>query len=289
MTNVIRLAVLPFLFTVFAGAAARQSEIHYAGNTSPASITPTFDNGYLAVYDRRGDLLVYGPDGSLAFSYSPPENSYVSNAAVDVDGSAAVAVAGDQHMNGRISLLTPSGKQLRLIEMENYIPAGVCFAPDHSIWVIGGPFEPESSTSNYEILRHYSVEGEELGRYLPRSSFPAGRQPLHVVIGHWMLRITEGRIGVFLNHGEQAFWVETDMMGKKTGRWPVDPNYHVGAFSGGAVYAETASGLVKLDRQSGQWRIASNPGAAHLLGAYRGDLVFMPRGENSITFVTPGP
>jgi hypothetical protein len=101
----------------------------------------------------------------------------VSNAAVDVGGSAAVAIADGQQQSGRISLLDPRGKQVRFIEMENYVPIGVCFAPDHSIWVIGGPAELDGP-KNYEILRHYSAEGEELGRYLPKSSFPEAGKPL---------------------------------------------------------------------------------------------------------------
>ena len=249
---------------ILPGAADSQPkpEVFYAGDITPASITPTFENGYLAVYDLDGAALVYAPDGSLAFRFSPPhKGASVVNVAVDVDGVSAFAVEGPRG-RGAISIVDPKGVQFRWIDTDDYVPSGLSFAPDHSLWTTGSKPEVLSAGElpEYEILRHCSQDGRELGRYLPRSSFaeefPAGSgiSPSHVIVGLWESRVAGGRVGVGLAGRDGHLWVETDMSGREAGRWRLEG--HPSAITAdGTVYAATGKGILALDRGSGQWRL----------------------------------
>jgi len=281
--------------SILAVAAAPEAkrEVFYAGDITPANCTPTFDNGYLAAYDQDGGVLVYALDGSLAFQFSPPrQNASVVNVAVDVDGVAALAVEGPPGRGG-ISIVDSKGVQIRWIDTGDYVPSGLAFAPDHSLWTTGSKPEVflDTALPEYEILRHYCGDGRELGRYLPRSSFaqefPAGSgiSPSHVIIGLWQLRVAAGRVGVLLAGKDNHLWVETDMSGGEAGRWRMDG--HPSAITAdGTVYAATPKGILALDRRSGQWK----PTALHvpdgiLLGAEGAQLVFHIRGEKRLVWV----
>ncbi|HXN47584.1 MAG TPA: hypothetical protein VN893_13140 [Bryobacteraceae bacterium] len=280
-----------------AAAPDAKREVFYAGDLVPANCTPTFDNGYLAAYDLDGGALVYAPDGSVAFRFPPPrENAFVVNVAVDVDGVAALAVEGPPGRGG-ISIADSKGVQFRWIDTGDYVPSGLAFAPDHSLWTTGSKPEllSDRELPEYEILRHYSQDGRELGRTLPRSSFaeefPAGSgiSPAHVIVGLWELRVAGGRVGVILAGRNGHLWVETDMSGGEAGRWRMEG--HPSAITAdGTVYAATAKGVLALDRASGQWR----PTAVHvpdgiLLGAQGAHLVFAIRGEKHLVWVAPTP
>ena len=282
------------LILPIAAAPEAKREVVYTGEITPANCVPTFDNGYLAAYELGGAALVYAPDGSLAFRFLPPrEHAFVVNVAVDADGVAAFAVEGPPE-RGAISITDPKGAQIRWIDTGDYVPSGLSFAPDHSLWAIG--WKPEAVTDaalpEYEILRHYSGDGRELGRYLPRSSFaeefPAGSlsSPAHELVGLWELRVAGGRIGAHFS-ARKGLWVETDMSGGEAGRWPLD---HDGApraiTADGTVYAQTAKGILALDRASGQWKTtAVHVPNGSLLGAQGAQLVFMIRGENRLLWV----
>jgi len=76
---------------------AESRDVYYQGALAPRSIGPTFDKGYLVVYDRDHKIDVYAPDGSPLYSVSAhvPKADWVNfeNAAVDTDGTLAGAVA----------------------------------------------------------------------------------------------------------------------------------------------------------------------------------------------------
>jgi len=282
-----------------AAAPGAKREVFYAGDITPASIAPTFDNGYLAVYDLDRAAPVYAPDGSLAFRFLPPHGS-VHNVAVDVDGAAAFALANlGPNDRGGISIANPEGVQIQWIDTGDYVPSGLSFAPDHSLWTIGWKRELSSGPElpQYEILRHYSRDGRELGRYLPRSSFavefPVGgpHPPTIGWTGGWGLRIAGGRIGACLLVGRKGLWVETDMSGKELGRWPLDPDGSPNAITAdGTVYASTPRGILALDRSSGQWKpTAVQVPNGILLGAQGAQLVFAIRGEKRLLWLPAKP
>ncbi len=78
-----RFCLLLLLATALASGQMR--DVHYRGSLTPLHITPTFDHGYLTVYDHDPDLDVYAPDGSLMYrtSAQAPDGSHarIGNAA----------------------------------------------------------------------------------------------------------------------------------------------------------------------------------------------------------------
>src|SRR5579863_4818586 len=86
------------LLTIFVLPLVVQArDVYYQGDLAPLNILPTFDKGYLAVYEREHTIALYGPDGTLAYRAMPqvPGAKWtdVMNAAPDNDGSVAIAVA----------------------------------------------------------------------------------------------------------------------------------------------------------------------------------------------------
>ena len=75
--------------------AAEARDVYYQGDLTPLNIVPTFDNGYLVVYDQN-KINVYAPDGSPVYSASSQVQSAhwagIQNAAVDTDGTLVAAV-----------------------------------------------------------------------------------------------------------------------------------------------------------------------------------------------------
>ncbi len=111
-------------------ASAQIHDVHYQG-LAPLHIMPTFDHGYLVVYDRDQSVDVYASDGSLRYKASVhgPDGSeaWIQNAAVDADGTLAVTVkyppschvAGlglIQLHHGGIAIFDQSGVQTRVID-----------------------------------------------------------------------------------------------------------------------------------------------------------------------------
>jgi len=63
-----RLCVLLFLSGGL--AVAQTHDVHCQGSLTPLNVTPTFDHGFVVVYDRDHTIDVYAPDGSLRFKAS---------------------------------------------------------------------------------------------------------------------------------------------------------------------------------------------------------------------------
>ncbi len=232
---------------------------------------------------------MYGTEGQVAFQFVAGDREMVTSAAVDTDGTAAVAV--EYHQRGeahRIYVLDQKGATRRVIETANYLPANVSFAPDHSIWASGTVLGPnDAPQAEYEILRHYSLEGQELGRHWPKSLFP-GPDPASPAIGRWRLRVAGDRVGAFFIPGGRAgLWVEGDLEGKVLGRWRVNPDAMPAAFApDGSIYAQLGGGgVAKLDHGTGLWKPVAVSGAGVLIGAQGADLVFWQRGGNSLQWV----
>jgi len=283
-----RLLSFILLAAGLAGATDPPATVQYPNDIRPANIVPTFDNGYLVAYGLGPQVAVYGRDGSPAFRYAPPANASVHNVAVDTDGWAAAALEfhdGRVPDRGGIGIVDRTGAPVLTIELEEYVPYGVAFAPDHSVWSIGGRMLLSNAAApDYEMLRHYSREGRELGRYLPRSSI-AATDSAHQIVGISMLRIAGGRVGAYLHHREpkDALWVETTLDGKEIGRWSANLNGFPSALTADReVYAQTVSGVMMLDRASGQWKATAISGPGPLIGSDGRDLVFLVRTGNSV-------
>ncbi len=287
--------------------SAEPREVYYQGLLAPQSITPTFDKGYLFVYnfDR---IDAYAPDGSPMYSISTqvPNAKIVNiqNAAADTDGTTVAAVeysrdGTSRTMGGGIALFDRSGKQTRFFDTGRYWPTQVGFAPDHTIWTLGWRGDKASrETDDYFILRNYSQDGQEIGAFLPRSSFEPEPDPIGPMIGMWELRITNDRIGAVFyasstlepcQSRRPMQWIEADLKGKVLGRWEVGAEWLPRAFTqSGALYTQNGDAVLVFDRATKAWRrVAGSPGG-DLLGADGDNLVFEAKGTSTLRWVPAG-
>jgi hypothetical protein len=213
------------LSTVTAGPDSARVVYYRADTLTPMNITPTFDNGYLAVYDRD-DVAVYAPDGMLVYRIKIPYASRIPNVAVDTDGTAGAAVNSSIAGGSAILVFDRQGSQTQRINTGGLLPSFICFAADHSIWVTGRQAQRRAAdTAQFFILHHYSRNGRELGAFLPRSTFPGDEEPATDIVGISGLRCNGDRIGATLSmngYRTKALWVETDLNGNEVGRWSVD-------------------------------------------------------------------
>ena len=271
------------ILAIPAAATAADSVIVVQGNISPLNIVPTFDHGYLAVYEDGG-FSVYAPDGSPAMKIA----TRAENVDMEPDGSVAAAIFVNTPgpRTGSIWIFNPDASVVSKIATGTYLPSHVCFAPDHSIWTLGN--EERQSPGNYAdyfLLRHYSRSGELLGQFLSRSSFPAEAHGGQVMVGLWNLRIAGGRIGALMrNAGEKmrSLWLESDLQGQETGRWITSGGTPAAMTESGAVYAQNSEGISVLDRATGSWKRVPLSSSDILLGAEGNNLIFAVRGMNRI-------
>ena len=228
--------VLVCLMACAAGKAANgaRREVTFAGTPpcdSQHCSVMWFDHGFLfssgdptqgprellSAWDRSG-RLVY--EARIGFPDGTPSN--IGIGAADGDGTVAMPVS-DSDSNGRgqdrrggVAILDPRGKQVRFIDTGAFVPGSVCFGEDHSLWVGG-----DLGAWDYALIRHYSRDGELLGGFFPRSSFPYFSPPAAFGVT-WMLA-APGRIGFLTFSGDATYtpeWVEFDRTGRETGRWP---------------------------------------------------------------------
>jgi len=282
--------------------AAEARDVYYQGDLAPLNIVPTFDKGHLVVYDRDHKINVYAPDGSPLYRAAAqvPNTDWadIQNAAVDTDGTLVGAIRysrAKRTSGGGIVLFDRTGAQIRFVDTGLYLPTQVCFAPDHSIWTVGwqGP-EAIGKNEDYFILQNYSQDGQQLGAFLPRSSFDAEPDPVGPMTGAWQLRTSNGRVGAIFyassilrtwqkpRSAEQ--WVETDLKGKETGRWDFAGRSLLAFTQSGAIYGQEHDVAV-FDRATTNWRPVAGMPDGHLLGADGESLVFSLRGQSVLRWV----
>lgn len=286
------------------GMAAAPREIYYQGLLEPLNITPTFDKGYVFEYDRQ-KVWVFGPDGSRLFSISAEiancKLANIDNAAVDSDGTIAGAVmysmdATAKNEHGGIAVFDRSGKQVWFFDTGAYHPTQIAFGPDHSIWALGWPgTQTREWRDDFLILRNYSQQGQELGAFLPRSSFDEHPNPVGPMTGMWELRVIGDRVGAAIYRSpiyrpeegpRQVLWLETDLKGKELGRWTIPAGHAPQAFTeSGALYTHEGHAVSVFDRMAQAWRTVATPAEGILLGADGDDLVFLIRGTSTLRWV----
>lgn len=297
---------LPFLLLTLvlcnAAFASEVREVYYQGAVTPTNTAPTFDKGYLFVYNFHA-VDVYAPDGSPMYSASAEiphaKIANIENAAADTDGTVAGAVEYSRDGTGRtigggIAVFDRSGRQVKFFDTGAYLPTQVCFGPDHSIWTLGWlGVGATGKNQDYFILRKYSQDGRELGAFLPRSTFDSEWDPVGPMVGMWQLRISSGRIGALFyesnvvkmgqgpNPAEQ--WVETDLKGNVLGRWDIGSHGDPRAFTAsGALYGQNGKLISVFDRTAKTWRNLISESDGFLVGADGNDLVFWIRGTSTL-------
>jgi hypothetical protein len=290
--------LLCVLFSSMALVAQSAREVTYRGaDLAPQNIVPTFEHGYLAVYDADEKINIYAPDGSFAFSIRPSHGGHVFSVAMDTDGAVAVT---NEHSaydeSSGIVVLDRAGIEKAYFTTGDFRPTHICFASDHSIWAAGlQQREPANEDPDFLILRHYSRDGKELGAYLPRSSFEPSQkntQPAGAALGHWLLRVANNRVGIHVSFQGLiegvSLWVEIGPDGKELGRWSIPSTFegYPAAFTeGGLVYAQSKSGVGLLNQGAGQWNLIAAPSDGKLIGADGDDLVFWLRGQGRLRYV----
>jgi hypothetical protein len=251
--------------------AAANAQVHgvdYQGNLSPRNITPTFDHGYLIVYDWDRRIDVFSPDGALMYSVAAqaPGSDWadIESGAVDEDGTLAAAVRAVSEPGharaGGIALFDRTGRQIGFFDTGEYLPTQAAFGPDHSIWTLGwlGGATRTSLTAHYRVLREYAQDGRQLGAFLPRALFPypeyLGREPLIMpMLGLWELRVANERVEAVLHR--PRLWVETGLNGQEMGRWDIVPNGRPSAVTkDGRAWQKQGSQLQLFNRSTGVWR-----------------------------------
>ncbi len=226
----------------------------------------TFDKGYLIEYAADATILVYGPDGQFRYeadiTSADGASVTVVNVAVDSDGVAAVGYVRLE--GGGIAIFDASGKLLRRIETGPFKPLNLCFSPGHSIWALGWQADPDNGwreARDYQVLRRYSRDGQETGRFLPRDMF-SGPHPVGVLVGLWNLRAAKDRLGALLYRNRSAYepeWIEVDFDGRLIGRWRLGAGFRSSiafTFSGQLYTIRRTHGtrlLSRFDRQASSW------------------------------------
>ena len=297
--------VLLMLLLIISGASAsaQANDVHYQGQLTPLNITPTFDHGYLVVYDWDHRVDVFAADGALMYSAAAnvPGSAWssIENCAVDADGTMAMAVrpASEPRIphGGGIALFDRTGAQIRFISTGGYLPSQVAFGPDHSIWTIGWLGDSNASlTADYSTLRNYARDGNEVGEFLPRASFPYGKdliggEPLILPkLGLWELRVANERVEVVLHRAH--LWVQTDLNGREMGRWDTQPDGPPWAITqDGKAWRLAGRRLQVFDRSAGVWHeVAFDAPDGRLLGAEGNRLVFLLRDLHTLRWA-PAP
>jgi hypothetical protein len=288
--------------TCLAADSPREVVYHGIDLRHGSSGYPTFDRGYVFQMDGTGAapptlLAVFGPDGEMEYRVSvrAPDGSiaYMKRAAADTDGNVIVSVwyggyGGNAPIKGGgIAFFDKSGAQTRFLDTGRFIPNGLCFGPDNSVWTAGAQFGSHDGESHtdYAIVRKYSVDGEQVGAYLSRSSFPAGLPPGDAGISTWV-KAASDRIGVMTTPGENGgdpVFIELNLQGKEIGRWKVKPpesTAHWAYTADGRLFAARyvpgePKKLFAFDKTNESWRaMASSAGTAVLLGADGNNLVY---------------
>lgn len=283
----------------FSSFAAQMHDVFYQGNLTSGNIVPTFENGYLAVYDMDHKIALYASDGSLMYRALPQVDgaswASISNVGVDTDGTLGAAVnyqiEKGSVQGGGIAIFSRTGEQTAFLDTGEYLPTHVSFGPDHSIWTIG---RREAHGSDYFVLRNYLLTGKLIGEFLPRSSFEPSPAPVWNNEGGWQLRVVDGKVGALfyastvLKPGEKprsmAEWIETDLKGKELGRYDI-PFYTLAFTRNGTLYAQSHDGISVFQPATNHWRFITGGPPGTLVGAEGESLVFELWSENTLRWV----
>ncbi|MGH9632552.1 MAG: hypothetical protein ACRD7E_29960, partial [Bryobacteraceae bacterium] len=173
----------------------------------PDEIVPSYDKGYLLYPHRPQRLEVLLPGGQPAAMMEIPcpgtSSCSIGVFAVDSAGNIAATIGYSTAagLTAGIGLLDKSGRQIRFIETVEYVPRGMCFDAGDNLWILGWERDPvtRDEKKDYMLVRKFSREGKEIGRYLPRSLWPRKSRPAGLGGGYWYMRAASDRIGVIIH------------------------------------------------------------------------------------------
>ncbi len=279
-------------------------EVTYGRAMFPGEALPIFDRGYLIFTEQRS-LSVYGPDGMRVFESDmlDPKGARASlgDVAADTDGAfvACIAYSGAPHgYGGALAFLERTGKPVRYIETDRYMPTHLCIDDNYYIWAFGWQRDltdnGREDREDYFQVRRYTSDGKPAGAFLRRSLFPAQVKPFPAWTGRWIVRAAAGRVGAVADVDGRPEWLELDLDGNLIGRWPLGPNNPVKllAFTSDArLYALLPDGLALFDRARSMWNVVQpkpDIRSGTLVGAQENQLVLSGRaGDPRLYWVEP--
>jgi hypothetical protein len=259
------------------------------------SLALMYENGYVLGWDDAFTykaLILYRADAKPLYSvsHSGPDGHRYFVWAADSDG-LAVRAYHDRHFQGRIDLLDPAGIVIRSVDTGSYEATRLTFAPDHSIWTVGYIYPHNSSSADFNVVRHYARTGEKLGEAVPWSQIEGENNAytaLQGIIGASRLFAASDRIGfVALSNWGNSKWVEVAFSGAVLGQYNLG-SYDRECFSphamtaNGNVYGQISNhralaGYGVLDRAKGGWVKVTDCPEGLLIGADGDRLVFAER------------
>jgi hypothetical protein len=210
--------------------------------------TVLYSNGYLLGWDSPNytEATIYGRDHKPIYSKPEREGSLAYNNAwaIDSDGVTAGVYTQRRPWKGRLDLLDSIGNVKASVDTGAYIPQHVVFAPDHTLWTVGSIAGNDGRKGDFNVLRHYSRNGEELGQALKWSQI-AGNQNSYTALqlfhGGRQLYAAQDRIA-FLSRSDSDTWIEVSFSGELLGIYDLgnaaDGSYVPAAMTAdGDVYA----------------------------------------------------
>ena len=252
------------------------------------NILPAFYNGYLYSCYPGQVVTLFAPDGHLVLAVPIQGRGngkvFLESVAIDSDGTLAVAWLDEP--NAGIDIRDSSGNLIRSIDTGRYLPMHLSFG-DHALWALGWDRlvdrKRDGPAKDYQAVRKYSMDGKEIGAYLPRSMFPPGLEPSGSMVHDREITITSDRVGIDARSGTvgtQREWVELGLNGDVLGRWKLDPSDTfpgVVLTSDNQVYVQRREGksrrVFRLNREKSTWEPVTAPNLI-LYGADGDKLVF---------------
>jgi|GEM_PF-2450395 len=271
-------------------SAQTSADPQYEGSLGPVS----YNGGFILNWDSPAytQVSIYGPDRKIEYSNAlrTSDGWFYDVWALDSDGIAARGSTwqGPGKHEGRIELLDRAGKPVQTIKTGSYLPQHVVFAPDHTLWTIGYEEDYDSRAEDFNVLRHYARNGEEIGQGLPWLQIAVdfnAYSSFQACLGCNQLYATNDRIGFWLHLYEgRGTWIEISTAGTLLGKYDLG-KYHELYYqpramtAGGSVYArifkeDRFNGWAVLDRSKNRWRRVSGYPKGVIIGSDRENIIF---------------
>lgn len=247
----------------------------------PFQIIPLFRGGY-CIKNHQGSLQAWGPDGRPAFATVPrlPQNAPLDITDVAASPGAGFVLAIFSTSGSGLVLLDEYGIQRKFIPT-GYNPAHVAISEDHSIWVAGSSGH---QSTDHMLVHKYSASGEQIGAYLPFSSFPAGTvEPIMpgpdttILVGGGVVVVT-ARSGAGSNtNARMREMIRMDESGQVLTRTRLDRATEFMFITGdGVLYSAQNNGAVyRYSPATQSWDHMIRPTTRHwLFGTDGSDLVY---------------
>jgi len=160
---------------------------------------PRLSHGYFIAIPRTlsqtsadNTILVTAADGSASYSIPLPlvyvsptaaslrlaDAAVLPNLTLIVAGSYTEPTGGPSKIGNFVATIDMVGNLKTTINLGTFLPERICAADDGTVWALGQVQSKEMVNNlKYDLMRHYTAAGAQLGSYLPRTTL-AARWPL---------------------------------------------------------------------------------------------------------------